>query len=78
MFGFGGFFFFIFQIIHLVFVLVPFDHFSFEIKLKSPAPSAVLGLALLLFENIFLAPFLRLYKAIKMSRRAVVKFCTQF
>lgn len=78
LFGFGGFYFFTFQIIHLVFVLVPFDHFSFEMRLKSPVPPAVLGLALLFFENIFLALFLRFSTAIKMSRRPVAKFCRQF
>lgn len=77
--GLGGFYFFIFQIIHLVFVLVPFDHLSSEIRLKSPAPSAVLELIPPpLFFKIFLALFLRFSIAIKMSQRAVDKFCRQF
>lgn len=51
LFGFGGFYFFIFQIIHLLFVLVPFNHFSFEIRLKSPASPAVLVLVLLFLKK---------------------------
>jgi len=53
LFGLLGFlvFYFLFQIIHLEFISVLSDHFSFETTLKSIAPSAAVGPGQLSFQK---------------------------